>query len=142
MSTADNKALVERFFAALNSGNLAALDEVIGPEYVQHSVFGVPDGLDALKGLIGAMAGAFPDMRATVEAMVADGDRVVARWRMTATHQGPFQGLPATGKAVDISGMDMWRVQNGRLVEHWDALDQIGMMQQLGVMPAPGQAAA
>ena len=84
-------------------------------------------------------AAAVPDARYTVEDMIAEGDRVVSRFTMTGTQTGEMQGIPPTGKQCKVAGIDIFRVVDGKIVEHWDAVDQLGMLQQLGVIPAPGQ---
>jgi predicted ester cyclase len=82
---------------------------------------------------------AFPDLHFTVEVMIAEGDKVVARLTVSATHKGDFMGIPATGKHATISVTDINHVANGQSVEHWSDMDTLGLMQQLGVIPAPGQ---
>ncbi|MGH2523087.1 MAG: ester cyclase [Anaerolineales bacterium] len=139
-STEKNKALVRRFFEEVfNKGNLAVLDELLPDDYIQHSVFGIPSGREAVKQLFAAMGAAFPDAQYTIEDMVAEGDKVVVRGVVLGTHKGAFQGIPATGKQITMSGIDIFRIVDDKLVEHWDAVDQLGMLQQLGVVPAPGQ---
>jgi steroid delta-isomerase-like uncharacterized protein len=81
---------------------------------------------------------AFPDMRVTIEDLVAEGDKVAARWSVTGTHRGELMGIPATGKRVTVTGIEINRFAGGKLVEHWESFDQLSMMQQLGVVPAPG----
>ena len=80
---------------------------------------------------------AFPDTQMTVEDELADGDKVATRWTATGTHTGELMGIPPTGKQVTVTGMDINRLVGGKIVEHWGEFDQMGMMQQLGVVPAP-----
>jgi predicted ester cyclase len=80
---------------------------------------------------------AFPDARITIDGAVEEGDLVSSRWTITGTHQGPFQGVPATGKRVTIPGVDMSRVVNGQVAEHWAQFDLIGVMVQIGALPPP-----
>jgi steroid delta-isomerase-like uncharacterized protein len=86
------------------------------------------------------MLTAFPDLHFTIEDMVAEGDKVVVRWIVRGTHRGTFQDIPPTGKAVTLTGISLFRVANGRGVEVWTDADYLGMLQQLGVVPALGQA--
>ena len=79
---------------------------------------------------------AFPDISFTVEDMIAEGDKVVTRWTMNATHKGQFGGIPPTGKRVSITGVDISRIVTGKFVESWMYSDRVGLMQQLGVMPS------
>jgi len=80
---------------------------------------------------------AFPDVRFTVEDQIADGDLLANRFTVRGTHQGEFMGIPPTGKQATVSGIDMIRVRDGKVVEHWVQMDQMGLMQQLGLMPSP-----
>lgn len=137
MSAEKNKALARRFYEAFNVGNPDALDEVVAPDYIQHSP-GVPPGRDGVKTYGGMFRAAFPDAHLHVEGLIAEGDRVTGRWTVHGTQKGELMGIPATGKTIQISGIDIWRVENGLLAEHWDAWDQMGMMQQLGAMTPPG----
>ena len=138
MSTEQNKSLARRFYDIFNSGNTQALDGVAATNYIQHSP-GLPPGLEGVKMFMGMFRAAFPDAALQFEALLAEGDRISGRWTVRGTQQGEMQGIPPTGKPVLITGIDIWRVENGKLAEHWDNWDQLGMMQQLGVMPGPGQ---
>ena len=89
---------------------------------------------------MGAARVAFPDFHHTVEDLVAEGDKVVPRLTLRGTHQGDFQGLPPTGKQVTFSGINVMRLEDGKIVEHWSIGDTLGMLQQLGAIPAPVQA--
>jgi steroid delta-isomerase-like uncharacterized protein len=83
--------------------------------------------------------GAFSDSHYTIEDQVGEGDKVATRMTWRATHTGDFQGLPPTGKQIAVSGITITRIKDGKIVEHWPSIDQLGMMQQLGVIPAPAQ---
>jgi steroid delta-isomerase-like uncharacterized protein len=138
MSIEDNKALVRRGIEeAWNQRNLAVLDELYAPDFVYHSDL---TSLEAYKQAIELNLTAFPDLHFTIEDMVAEGDRVGARWTFRGTHQGLFQDIPPTGKQVTITGISIFRVANGKGVEVWTDADYLGMLQQLGVVPALGQA--
>jgi len=137
MSAEQNKALARRFYEIFNAANTAALDKLVSPDYIQHAP-GVPPGRDGVKMYMGMFRAAFPDAHLHVEDLVAEGDRVSGRWTVHGTQKGELMGIPATGKTIQISGIDIWRVENGLLAEHWDSWDQMGMMQQLGAMTPPG----
>jgi predicted ester cyclase len=93
-----------------------------------------------MKQFIAGLHAAFPDLAITIEDMVAEGDRLVGRWVMTGTNTGSFSGMPATGRPVTLSGIDLLRVEGDRFAEVWAVADIAGMLQQLGVMPAPPSA--
>jgi predicted ester cyclase len=82
---------------------------------------------------------AVPDARFGVQHVVAEGDRVAAHFTIQGTHQGPLFGIPPTGRSFTFTGVDFWRFAGGQAMEHWDVLDNLGLMQQLGVIPTPGQ---
>jgi steroid delta-isomerase-like uncharacterized protein len=141
MSTEENKAIARRWFEESgNRHNLAIVDELFTPDYVNHALGAASGGgREGEKQLIAGMFTAFPDMRFTVEDMVAEGDKVAVRYTIQGTHQGPFMGLPATGKAFTTMAIVILRFENGKIAEEWFQGDDLGMMQQLGVIPAPGQ---
>jgi steroid delta-isomerase-like uncharacterized protein len=132
-----NKALVSRVYDAFNTGNLEILDAVLGVNIVDHNPFpGQPQGVAGVKQLIMMLRTAFPDFHITVEDMVAEGDRVAVRVRTQGTHQGEFMGISATGKEVTQTGIEILRIAGGKAVERWGEFDNLGMMQQLGVIPS------
>ncbi len=137
----ENKAVVRRFVEEVqNRGNLAALDELCGAGFVNHSAPpGVPPTREGLEQLTALFRQAFPDGQMAIEEMLAEADRVATRKTFRGTHQGDLMGLPPTGRRVEIGLIDIVRVVDGRVVEHWNAVDNLGMMQQLGAIPAPGQ---
>jgi len=141
MSTEDNKALMRRFYEEVfNKKNLAAIDDFIDPNQVDHSAPpGVAGGLEGTKQLIGMDLTAFPDLHFTVEDMIAEGDKVVARLTARGTHKGAYMGIPPTGKQATSPAIDIVRIAGGKSVEHWLEMDTLGLLQQLGVIPAPGQ---
>ncbi len=142
MSTEENKALVRRFVDEVQSGgNIDAIDELCSPEFVNHSAPpGVPSNTEGVKQVTAMFRLAFPDSYFTVEDMVAEGDKVATRKTFRGTHQGTFAGIPPTGQQVSIGLIDIVRVADGKVVEHWSMGDNLGMMQQLGVIPNPGDA--
>ena len=141
MSAEQNKTLVRRFVDEVQSGgNIDTIDELCSPEFVNHSAPpGVPSNCEGLKQLTAMFRQAFPDSYFTVEDMIAEGDKVATRKTFHGTHEGEFMGIPPTGRPVSIGLIDIVRIAGGRVVEHWSIGDNLGMMQQLGVIPQPGE---
>jgi steroid delta-isomerase-like uncharacterized protein len=139
--TEDNKALNRRFVEeVINQGNTDAIDELIDPGVVDHAAPpGFPTGREGAKQFAAMMRSAFPDLHLTIEDMIAEGDKVVMRSTWSGTHEGEFMGIPATGRRVTVSAIDISRVADGRMVEHWEQSDALGLMQQLGVVPPSEQ---
>lgn len=137
MSTEENKALVRRGYEEMNKGNLARMDEGFAADVVVHTPAGQEThGLEEGKQLITKLWRAFPDHHETVDDIVAEGDKVVARVRWTGTHQGEFQGIAPTGKQVTLRAITIYRIAGGKIVEVWEEADILGLMQQLGVIPS------
>lgn len=131
-----NKAIIGRCPELWNTGNLAIADEIFGADFVNHD----PDNpeitnLESYKGYIAAIRTGFPDFHVATEDLIAEGDKVAIRWIVTATHQGELMGIPATGKEVTWTGMTIWRLEDGKMVEGWWSKDMLGLLQQLGVIP-------
>ena len=139
MSTEDNKANVRRGFEAVNQKNLAVFDELLTPDVVFHNASTTMQGLEAYKQFLSMYMTAFPNLHFTIEDMIAEGDTVVARFTTRGTHQGNLMGIPPTGKQVSGTGMFIDRIVNGKAVEQWGNSDTLGLLQQLGIVPAPGQ---
>lgn len=137
MSTENNKSIVLRLFEEVMKGNLAITDELMAEDYTQHSVFGIPNGREGFKQFFMAFATAVPDAQFVIEDVTAEGDKVVTRFTVNGTQTGALQGIPPTGKKFSMKGIDIFRVVDGKVVEHWDAVDQLGMLQQLGAIPTP-----
>ena len=141
MSTEDNKALMRRFLEEVfNKKNLAAIEEFISPNHIDHSAgaVGSPVGPEGSRQLIGMMLTAFPDMHVTVEDMIAEGNKVVVRFTERGTQQGAFGSIPPTGKHITVTGIVIARFAHGKEVEEWANGDDLGLLQQLGVVPAMG----
>ncbi len=134
MTTDDNKALVQRFYEeVINQRNLAALDQFVDPNGVNHTV---PPGMpQETNRFLSQYLNAFPDMKATVEDLIADGDKVVARVSIRGTHQGALRGIPPTGKQIAVMGINIFRIANGKVVEHWGLTDRLAVLQQVGIAP-------
>jgi predicted ester cyclase len=141
VSTEDNKALVRRFVDEVQSaGNIDLIDEICSPEFVNHSAPpGIPADCEGIKIVTVMFRRAFPDSYFTVEDMMAEGDKVATRKTFHGTHEGEFMGIPPSGRSVTMGLIDIVRISEGRVVEHWSMGDSLGMMQQLGVIPQPGQ---
>ena len=144
MSIEENKANVRRFTEeGWNQGNVAAFDELCAPNWVYHDP-GFPDvrTLEDYKRFVTEIRSAFPDIHFTIENVVAEGEQVVGRYTTRGTNTGDFvtpMPLPATGKQVTVTGMSIVRFAGGKGVEVWNQTDNLGMFQQLGLIPMPGQ---
>lgn len=132
-----NKALMRRFYEDLwSGGNVGALSEIVAEDFVDHQApAGGPSGREGLAELVRVWRSAFPDMRESVEHLVAEGDMVVGHFTMRGTHEGEFMGVPPTGRSVTMSGVDVVRVRDGRISELWYAEQMLELMQQLGAVP-------
>ena len=137
MSTEDNKALEHRAWEeTMNQRNLAVVDELHVPDFVVHYASRTIQGREPFRQLLSMYFTAFPDLHVTIEDMIVEGDKVVTRYTYRGTHKGDFMGIPPTGKQVAGTGISIMRVANGKALEEWINSD---LMQQLGVVPAPGQ---
>lgn len=140
MSAEQNKALIRRGFEeGMNQHNLSVFDGLLAPNYVNHNMPAPAPGPEGMKQVLAMFLTAFPDFQVTIEDAIAEGDRVATRGTWRGTHKGDFMGIPATGKSVSVSYCDIWRFENGKAVENWVQMDMLGLMQQLGVAPGPGQ---
>ena len=144
MSTEENKALVRRFAQVWNAGNLSIVDELAAPDLtVSYPLLPeVLHGPEAFKQALRQVYAAFPDLQATVEELIAEGDKVAARWTVRGTQRCDFPGIPATGKAAAWSGITIYRLAHGKVVAERGEEDALGLLRQLGAIPAPGPAAA
>ena len=134
-----NKHVIKRLFEELwNQGNLSVADQLFTPNYTHHDP-ATPDfgrGPESERKRANLYRGAFPDVRLTIENIISEGDTVMARWSCHATHKGELGGIPATGKRIDLTGISVVRLSAGKIAEGWVQWDALGMMQQLGVVPA------
>ena len=137
MQTETNKAIYRRFIEeGFNAGQLAVLDEVLAPTYVDYDAPpGTPPGPGGIKQIVSMFRAAFPDFQIAVEQQVAEGDTVSSRLTFRGTHRGELLGIPATGRPVTMTGLTMVRLANDRLVEGWVKNDMLGLLQQLGAAP-------
>ena len=128
--TEANKALVKRYFTAIEAGDLTALDEIVATDYQDHGP-GRQPGRGALKAAAQTLRVAFPDMTSTVTHMLAERDLIAVRNRVTGTHHGPLGDLPATGNRVDFAALQLFRVERELIVEHWEIFDETTLTEQL-----------
>nr|MBA2600290.1 ester cyclase [Actinomycetota bacterium] len=137
MSIEANKQVVRRFYEeVLNSGKIEALEELAVTNYQEHDMLpGQGDGLAGLRKRVTMLRTALTP-RFELDDVIAEGDRVVVRWTNSGTHVGDFMGAPATGRSFRIAGVDVHRVQDGKMAEHWHVVDQLSMLQQLGLIPS------
>ena len=140
----ENKQLVRRFFdEVMNNADVSRVEEFLAADIVDHESFpGTPPGVEGFRQFHAMMHAAFPDLRFEPEDLLAEGDKVVTRGTMSGTHQGQLLDIPPTGKHVTINFIDIVRFEGGKMAEHWGVTDQLGMMQQLGVVPMPEGAPA
>lgn len=142
MSAVQSQSLICRIFnQAFNQGNLAVVDDLVAPGSVTHAVPGdLPLRQRELKQLIIMFRTAFPDLHCTVEDEINEGHKSAAHWTMCGTHQGPFLDNPPTGRPIAVQGIIFTRIENDRIAEGWVLVDQMGMLQQLGIVPPPRDA--
>jgi len=139
MPTDRSDSLIRRIFEeAFNLGHLSVVDELLSSDHLAHNALGgAPNGPQGLKWLIAMFRAAFPDLYCTVEDEIREGDQFSAHWTMRGTHKGSFLGNPPTGRPIKVQGIIFARVSNGRIVEDWTLVDQLGILQQLGLVPPP-----
>ena len=137
--------VAQKHLDVINSGEAprAVFDEIFAPNYVEHLGSQALTGPESQYQMMTAVQSAFPDIHIginlTVRETTPEGELWASHWTMTGTHQGEFRGIPPTGKKVTVSGMSIWKIVDGKNVEEWEILDTMSMMQQLGVIPAPGE---
>ena len=129
MSLEENKDLVRREQEELwnHTGNLDAAHELFASEQAE-----------AARQEAADFRGGFPDVASTIEDLIAEGDKVVARWRSRATHQGEYMGIPPSGEAVEFTGISVYRIEGGKIAESWNSEDQLGLLRQIGAVPELG----
>jgi steroid delta-isomerase-like uncharacterized protein len=140
LSAEENKEVVRRFVEeVMNGGDLDAADDLVAPGHVNHDPTApeVPPGPEGVKELIGMYRSAFPDIRFETGEMISEGDTVAHRWTFTGTHRGALMGVEPTGRRVEVAGVEMNRVENGRISASWTVSDSLGLMGQLGLTPSP-----
>jgi predicted ester cyclase len=142
MSAEEIKALERRYFEVMNNGKAAAmtgLDEDCAPNFVIHNPFGMDLSLKVFKQQMSELCDAFPDIHFTLDDMVVEGDKAAMRYTWTGTHKGMFMGIPPTNRKVTVWGIEIDRIDGGKIAEAWVRLDILGLMQQLGAVPTPAK---
>ncbi len=126
----ENKVLVQRFFDAIERGELGVFDQIVAEDYNDH-LAGQSPGRENLKRYFIGLRSAFPDLKLPISAIVAEGDRVAVLNAVCGTHKGEFIGLKATGRRIDAMAFQLYRIQDGQLAEHWEVADFAMLMRQL-----------
>jgi steroid delta-isomerase-like uncharacterized protein len=135
----ENIAIVRKFFeVGPSKGDLAAADAILAPEFSLHTPLPTPGpGIEAMNNVIITCRAAFHGLHVTIDDIMADGDKVTARFTARGIHKGEFMGLPPTGKAITMTGIEIFRVKEGKIAELWGEVNLMGLMQQLGILPIP-----
>jgi steroid delta-isomerase-like uncharacterized protein len=141
MSPEQNKILIRNHYeATTHKGDAEAIEEQVAPDFIDHDAPpGTPRGSEGVKKHIAAVRSAFPDIRVTIEDMIAEGDKVAVRATWRGTHQGVYMGIPPTNRQFTFTGMVFWRIENGKIAERWANIDRLSFMQQLGAIPISAQ---
>ena len=137
--TQENSALIRRWFEEVwNKGRMEAIDEMASPDIVGHgqAQHDTDIGMAEFKPFVVDLRNAVPDMKVVIDQTIEQGDKVAARWTSTMTHKGEFLGFAPTGKKATITGTSIQRISNGKIVEGWDNWDQLGLLVQIGAVPA------
>jgi steroid delta-isomerase-like uncharacterized protein len=137
MTTTDPTSIAHRWTELWNTtSDLAIIDDLVTPDFVSHSAPpGLPGGPAGVKAWVQIFRTAFPDLYSVADDIITAGDRVVERFHAGGTHRGAFFGIPPTGRRGEITGINIFRVVDGRVAEHWGNSDDLGLLQQLGVIP-------
>jgi predicted ester cyclase len=139
MSTEEIKTRMwNTFMDAFNNGNLSALDSICAPNMVDHSTAaaaGQPNDLEGFKKRVNGHRIGIPDLRFAIMHMIIEGELIAFQWEMIGTNSGPYMGRPPSGNPIRIAGMNMERLENGKIVEHWSYPDKLAALQQIGVIP-------
>jgi steroid delta-isomerase-like uncharacterized protein len=141
MSVDDNKEVIRAYVETIfNHKQVDRADELVASDYVDHAALpGQAPGLEGAKKKWAMYLAGIPDLRVTIEELVAEGDKVGVRRSYAGTHRGELLGVPPTGKQVRVGGISIFRLAGGKIAEQWEQLDRLALMQQLGVLPTPGQ---
>ncbi len=140
MSAEENKEIVRLFFAlGPSQGDMNAAAELLAPDFALHVPLPTAPGVQGISDVVTACRAAFEHLNVTVEDMVAEGDRVAARFTAHGVHKGQFMGLPPTGKPIIMTGIEIFRIENGKIAELWGEANLFGLMGQLGILPALGK---
>ncbi len=138
MPPSKSETLVRRYIQQVwNRANMQVLDELATEAYTYHLGGQPPRDTTAMQQFVEAVHVAFPDWRVEIEDIIADEDSVAVRWTGEVTHQGVFHGIPATGKRLSVCGINVYRIEEGKISAEWEQMDSVSMLQQLGVLPPP-----
>jgi steroid delta-isomerase-like uncharacterized protein len=142
MSAEESKATMRRYLDVFEQGNIELLDKLLAPDYINHSPAtpDLPTGPEGVKAVVTMFRSAIPDLRVVVDDMIAEGDKVATRYTLEGTHESELFGVPPTSRQLSIKSITVERVSDGRIRDHWRVTDELGMMQQLGAIPAPEHA--
>ena len=136
----ENKALARRSWEVVTEGSLDTLEDAFAEVYAHNFILHEADedivGIEGLTQFVSMIRSAIPDLRVTLEDDIAEGEKVVSRWRAQGTHQGELMGVAPTGNEVAITGITIHRIEDGKIVEEWENWDALGMMQQIGAAPS------
>jgi steroid delta-isomerase-like uncharacterized protein len=141
VSAEENKAIMRRYFSVFEQGNIDLLDELLAPDYVNHTPAtpDLPTGPEGVKGVVSMFRSGMPDLKVVIEDMIAEGDKVATRYTLEGTHEGELFGVPPTGQRLSIKSFTVERVSDSKIRDHWRVSDNLDMMQQLGIFPPPGE---
>jgi len=139
----EGKGVVRKFYAFLDKGDMTGVSQLLSDKFVWH-VAGIPAPFDKQSsvGFLHAFRAAFPDMQHSLDPQIAEGDRVVTPLTFSGTHRGELQGIPGSGRRVEIRGLNIHRIAGGKIAQAETVVDMMGLMQQIGAIPAPGGAGA
>jgi steroid delta-isomerase-like uncharacterized protein len=139
MSTEENKAIVRRFFEeGPSKGNLSIANELLSSDFAMHIPLPTSSGIEGICEVITTCRAAFEHLNVTIDDMIAEENKVAARFTARGIHKGDFMGLPATGKSITMTGIEIFRIENGKIIELWGEVNLLGLMQQLGLFPGSG----
>jgi steroid delta-isomerase-like uncharacterized protein len=142
MSAGESKATMRQYLGVFEQGNIDLLDELLAPDYTNHTPAtpDLPTGPEGVKAVVSMFRSGMPDLRVIIDDMIAEDDKVATRYTLEGTHEGELFGVPPTGRQLSIESITVERVSEGKIREHWRVTDELGMMQQLGVIPMPEHA--
>lgn len=137
MSATANKALVQQLWYGFNNRNLDVFIDLAAVDYIDHSIpSGMPNNREGWKMLSAGYIAAFPDIHVHELDIIANDSHATARFRLTGTHQGELMGIPASNKSIDVTAMMILRIEDGKVIERWEELDTMRLMQQIGAIPS------
>ncbi len=138
-SAQQNVAVVSRIWDEIwNLGSLEVCEQVLASDYVGHLPLMTVKGPGEFRDMVAVYRTAYPDVNLTVEDIFAIGDRIAVRWVSRGTHLGPMMGIPPSNAKIEVMGISLFRMENGKVAEEWEGFDTFGMMQQIGAIPGPG----